>query len=206
MSWPSLPSIFALSVAGAVSIAVSGALAADASSSSNAFSVDWQAIAASMEGAARDLAMWAEAGYRRKPAVMIGLAGLVMLPVIALAGLLLHWLVARPAPLAQQPLAPASDMPRLAWLELGERPVEIRRDLVQIGRESDNDVCLDDSTVHRYHALIERTGEQGFVITDVSGPEGNGMRINGARASRARLAHGDVVELGKARMKFATAA
>jgi len=201
MAWPSLASFFALSVAGAAAFAMSGA--------SQFPALDWDTVSAFAQRVAGDVALWAEAGYKRKPAVMIGLVGLVTLPVIALIGLIVHRMLARPAPIVSGLAAPIEDLPRFAWLELDERsahPVEIRRELMQIGRESDNDVCLSDSTVHRYHAVIERSGDLGFVITDVSGPQGNGMRINGAPAWRARLEHGDVVELGKARLKFATAA
>jgi pSer/pThr/pTyr-binding forkhead associated (FHA) protein len=56
--------------------------------------------------------------------------------------------------------------------------------------------------VHRYHAVIERTPEEAFVITDVSGKEGNGVRVNGERTAKARLADGDVIELGRAKLKF----
>ena len=34
------------------------------------------------------------------------------------------------------------------------------------------------------------------------GKDGNGVRINGARLPRARLADGDVIELGRTRLKF----
>lgn len=206
MAWPSLASTIARLVAGA---SVAGAATFAMSGAGQYAALDWDAISALGQRLAGDAALWAEAGYRRRPAVMIGLAGLVALPVIALIGLVLHRFLARPAAIVSLAVAPVEELPRLAWLELDdriERPVAIRRELVQIGRESDNDVCLDDSTVHRYHAVIERSGEFGFVITDVSGPRGNGMRINGALTSRARLEHGDVVELGKARLKFATAA
>ena|SRR2546423_14432355 len=56
--------------------------------------------------------------------------------------------------------------------------------------------------VARHHAVIERTRDEEFVITDLSGKDGNGVRINGARLPRARLADGDVIELGRTRLKF----
>jgi pSer/pThr/pTyr-binding forkhead associated (FHA) protein len=76
---------------------------------------------------------------------------------------------------------------------------------VRIGRHEDNDIRLGDSSVHRYHAVIERTAEESFVITDISGKEGNGIRINGERTAQARLVDGDVIELGRARLKFESA-
>ena len=76
---------------------------------------------------------------------------------------------------------------------------------IRIGRHEDNDIRLADSSVHRYHAVIQRTAEEGFVITDVSGKEGNGVRINGARTAQAQLVDGDVIELGRAKLKFENA-
>ena len=49
-------------------------------------------------------------------------------------------------------------------------------------------------------------GDQEFVIIDMSGPNGNGVRVNGERWQRRALVDGDVVELGKVRLRFATAA
>ena len=56
--------------------------------------------------------------------------------------------------------------------------------------------------MHRYHAVIERTPQAAFEIVDISGEDGNGMLINGARQSRARLCDGDVITLGRTCLKF----
>jgi pSer/pThr/pTyr-binding forkhead associated (FHA) protein len=85
----------------------------------------------------------------------------------------------------------------------GTLPLSSR--LIRIGRHQDNDVRLPDTSVHRYHAVIERTLEEAFVITDLSGKDGNGVRINGERLSRAQLTDGDVIELGRTRLKFESA-
>ena len=77
--------------------------------------------------------------------------------------------------------------------------------LIRIGRHQDNDIRLPDTSVHRYHAVIERTPDEAFVITDLSGKDGNGVRVNGERLSRAQLADGDVIELGRTRLKFESA-
>ena len=52
-----------------------------------------------------------------------------------------------------------------AWLtveggDAGTLPLDSR--LVRIGRHQDNDVRLPDTTVHRYHAVIERTAGRGI--------------------------------------------
>jgi len=53
--------------------------------------------------------------------------------------------------------------------------------------------------------LIHRTQDADFFITDLSGQAGNGIRINGTRRAQSQLINGDVIELGKARITFATA-
>jgi pSer/pThr/pTyr-binding forkhead associated (FHA) protein len=50
--------------------------------------------------------------------------------------------------------------------------------------------------------LIQRTHEEDFVITDLSGKDGNGVRVNGARQDQTRLNDGDLIELGRAKLKF----
>ena len=92
-----------------------------------------------------------------------------------------------------------------AWLTLQDGAagtLALAGQMIRIGRHRDNDIRLPDTSVHRYHAVIEHTPDEEFVITDLSGKDGNGVRINGARLPRARLADGDVIELGRTRLKF----
>jgi pSer/pThr/pTyr-binding forkhead associated (FHA) protein len=74
--------------------------------------------------------------------------------------------------------------------------------LVRIGRHDDNDIRLDQSTVHRHHALIHRTPTADFIITDVSGQAGNGVVVNGQRLAETRLKSGDTIYLGEAALIF----
>ena len=92
-----------------------------------------------------------------------------------------------------------------AWLTVegaGTSALPLSGQMIRIGRHEDNDIRLADSSVHRYHALIQRTHEEDFVITDLSGKGGNGVRINGARQDKAQLNDGDLIELGRAKLKF----
>jgi len=162
------------------------------------------------------------AGYERAPALLIALCAFVVLPVVALISLLVQWMAGRrrrgaairAAELRAVAAEPVGDMPaasemalwpEAAWLTVdgpGPRTLALDSRLIRIGRDADNDVHLPDATVHRYHAVIERTPEAAFVIVDVSGEHGNGVLINGARQSRARLCDGDVIKLGRACLKF----
>ena len=161
----------------------------------------------------RDIVSWIEAGLRRRPVLMAGLAGALLLPLLVVAGIILRRLA--PAGRARNPARRADEaVPQSAWLEIegnadqiaARKTVAVAGEIVQIGREDDNDICIEHDTVHRYHAVIERSRDTGFIITDVSGPDGNGVLVNGERLIKSSLSDGDVVELGKARLRFATAA
>lgn len=156
---------------------------------------------------------WVQSSYAKAPIIVIGLGGLLLIPPLALAGLLFRLVIAPPrrSPALAQTEADWSEPEPVAgaFLEIqseGEISSwrQLDRRLVQIGRDADNDICLAESTVHRYHAVIERTEDQGLMIIDISGPEGNGIRLNGEKVGRAGLSHGDVVELGSARLRFMT--
>lgn len=71
---------------------------------------------------------------------------------------------------------------------------------LQIGRIRQNDLVLDDSTVSKHHARIVREGSN-FYIEDLGST--NGVRINGKRVRRARLAEGAAVRLGKYLLRIA---
>ena len=68
-----------------------------------------------------------------------------------------------------------------------------------IGRNPKNEIFLDDVTVSRVHATLERSGK-GFTITD-SGSL-NGSYVNGQRSDSAALVHGDQIQIGKYRLIY----
>lgn len=167
--------------------------------------------------------------YERAPVLVVVMAALLIIPVTALVGLLAHgmrlrWLRGRRRTPAADVLASfrgkpletatpeAALWPQSAWLEVeggqgGATRLLLPRaqGLVRIGRHEDNDIRLPYSTVHRHHALIHRTPAADFVIMDLSGHEGNGVVINGEKRVEARLAPGDTIVLGDARLRFDSA-
>lgn len=90
-------------------------------------------------------------------------------------------------------------MPQLAihssaedWeIELGER--------TRIGRLLENDVCLKDGKVSRYHAEIILT-DQGYLFKDLESR--NGSYIKGVRISESPLMNGDRIRIGKTTLIF----
>jgi pSer/pThr/pTyr-binding forkhead associated (FHA) protein len=73
------------------------------------------------------------------------------------------------------------------------------RDMTSLGRHPDSEISLDDITVSRRHAEVERT-EEGYVVAD-SGSL-NGTYVNQERVERAVLQHGDELQIGKFRLVF----
>lgn len=169
------------------------------------------------------LRAWFDDSYDHAPALMLGLSVLLLVPVLALAGVVVRRSRPRRSPEAtllirgrrgqvgaeagsdhsQQTRTVHRVLPAEAWVETenGERVV-IGRGMVRIGREADNDLRFTDKTVHRYHAIIRRTTDGEVMITDMSGDDGNGVLVNGARIGEARLARGDVINIGKIKLRF----
>lgn len=160
------------------------------------------------------------AGYAKAPVLVVVLSAMLVLPAVAVAASVLRGAGRLAKRGASQRPATADDAqrgpragdtvqawPAQAWLSIegeatGAHP--IAGEMIRIGRHPDNEIWLTDNSVHRYHAVIHRTHDADFFITDLSGQEGNGVRINGTRRAQSQLANGDVIELGKARITFAT--
>jgi hypothetical protein len=89
----------------------------------------------------------------------------------------------------------------LATVTVGDiaHDVALNGDEVLVGRLAECQVCLNDANVSRRHAAFIRLDE-GWAITDLGST--NGTRVNGKPIERARLADGDVVEIGLTRLVY----
>lgn len=171
---------------------------------------------------------WVRAGYERAPALVLGLAAMIMLLPLAFAGRLVRRdpaigdvdsneaaeppleatrVMKRPAQSreVQTMRDPTVARPAEAFIEVAGgagRRYPLGRGMVRIGREDDNDIRLPFATVHRYHAVLHRTADAEYVITDLSSADGNGLIVNDRRLAEARLKDGDVVHLGEATLTF----
>lgn len=162
-------------------------------------------------------------GYQQAPALVLVLGALLVVPAVAIVSLLLqimwralarrrraraHALQTSVAEASRRSAGPeqaSHGWSSGAWLSIEgatSPALPLAAPMVCIGRHVDNDIRLPDRSVHRYHAVIHRT-EDDFVITDLSGEDGNGVRVNGRRQLQARLTDGDRIELGQARLTFA---
>ncbi len=74
---------------------------------------------------------------------------------------------------------------------------------VRIGRHRDNDICLQNDSISRRHAVLHFNADnRRFVITDLGG--GNGVIVNKIKQQSHDLSDGDLVELGEVRLRFRT--
>jgi len=81
----------------------------------------------------------------------------------------------------------------------GAAVFDIAGEACAIGRNPDEDVCLDDRTVSRNHAEVTlRNGV--WRVTDRGSH--NGVLLNGRDVKEARLAHGDRIGIGKFVLEF----
>lgn len=72
-------------------------------------------------------------------------------------------------------------------------------DVTRLGRHPDSEISLDDITVSRRHAEVQRI-EGGYAVAD-SGSL-NGTYVNQERVERVGLRHGDELQIGKFRLVF----
>jgi hypothetical protein len=100
----------------------------------------------------------------------------------------------RPAPATAQP-APAAP-PSLVFVSgpHAGQSIPLLQTTLTIGREHDNNIEIKDADVARYHArILNDRGE--YVVEDMAST--TGTWVNGVRAQRAALGHGDVIRIGQ---------
>jgi pSer/pThr/pTyr-binding forkhead associated (FHA) protein len=73
---------------------------------------------------------------------------------------------------------------------------------VTIGRSTSAEIMLDDVTVSRSHAKIEKGASGHFELTDLDSL--NGSYLNGTAVKHALLTVGDEIQIGKYRLTFFT--
>lgn len=85
--------------------------------------------------------------------------------------------------------------PRVYYTDFsgGKLVVPISQSVLKIGRNSENQVILNDPSISRFHAEI-RPQNGSFYIVDVGSK--NGTIVNGERVTERKLAHGDRIQLG----------
>ena len=72
----------------------------------------------------------------------------------------------------------------------------------RIGRTKDNELVLNDKSVSRKHAEIQRYSNGNFVIYDVDSL--NGVFVNSEQVKKKKLQEGDMIEIGDIYLRFTT--
>jgi len=94
--------------------------------------------------------------------------------------------------------------PVYGWLDMLDGNASrypLRTTNVRIGRHRDNDICLQNDSISRRHALLHFNADnRRFVITDLGGD--NGVIVNKVKQQTHELSDGDLVELGEVRLRF----
>lgn len=75
----------------------------------------------------------------------------------------------------------------------------LRQPVVAMGRDSGNDIVLQDITASGSHARIERRGNQTFIMDWNSS---NGTFVNGQRVQQAQLVGGETILIGSTHLRF----
>jgi pSer/pThr/pTyr-binding forkhead associated (FHA) protein len=79
------------------------------------------------------------------------------------------------------------------------KEVQLTKEKTTLGRRPYNDIVIDNLAVSGEHALIQMTGNEVF-LEDLNST--NGTYINAKAVKKQQLQHGDVVEIGKYRIKL----
>jgi hypothetical protein len=79
------------------------------------------------------------------------------------------------------------------------KEVPITKDRTTIGRRSHNDLVIDNLAISGEHAVLSRNGEDLY-LEDLGST--NGTTVNGQPVKRHLLVGGDLIEIGKYRLKF----
>ena len=72
--------------------------------------------------------------------------------------------------------------------------------LFRIGRQAGNDLALEDASISRHHAQLERHRDGSFGIRDLESL--NGVFVNGEKIAEATVADGDLLEIGDVALRF----
>ena len=79
------------------------------------------------------------------------------------------------------------------------KEVQLTKDKTTLGRRPYNDIVIDNLAISGEHAVFEVQGSQVY-LEDMDST--NGTYVNGKAAKRLLLQHGDLIDVGKYKIKF----
>ncbi|HEV7376613.1 MAG TPA: FHA domain-containing protein [Pyrinomonadaceae bacterium] len=92
-------------------------------------------------------------------------------------------------------------LPRLVAIEgpLSDQTIYLDEPVISIGRQSSNEICLDDPYVSRQHCLIRGEGEH-YIIEDLN--SANGTYVNSEQVKESLLKERSLIQIGSSRFLF----
>jgi pSer/pThr/pTyr-binding forkhead associated (FHA) protein len=79
------------------------------------------------------------------------------------------------------------------------KDVQLTKDRTTLGRRPYNDIVIDNLAVSGEHAVLQMSGAATF-LEDLNST--NGTYVNGKAIKKQQLQHGDMVEIGKYKIRF----
>lgn len=101
----------------------------------------------------------------------------------------------------QKPASSSTTNLKAQLLVNSERAIALdsQTDLINIGRQQDNDVVLDDPYISRHHIQIRRRFHE-HILFDIHSQ--GGTFVNGVRIKEHRLQSGDVIQIGRSHIVY----
>jgi pSer/pThr/pTyr-binding forkhead associated (FHA) protein len=81
------------------------------------------------------------------------------------------------------------------------KDVQLTKDKTTLGRRPYNDIVIDNLAVSGEHAVLQMTGGEVY-LEDLNST--NGTYVNGKSTKKQLLQNGDIIEVGKYKIRFAT--
>ncbi len=79
------------------------------------------------------------------------------------------------------------------------KEVQLTKDRTTLGRRPYNDIVIDNLAISGEHAVLDMQGDKVY-LEDLDST--NGTYVNGKAARKQMLQHGDVIDVGKYKIKF----
>jgi pSer/pThr/pTyr-binding forkhead associated (FHA) protein len=79
------------------------------------------------------------------------------------------------------------------------KEVQLTKDRTTLGRRPYNDIVIDNLAISGEHAVLEMQGDKVY-LEDLDST--NGTYVNGKAARKLLLQHGDIIDVGKYKIKF----
>jgi pSer/pThr/pTyr-binding forkhead associated (FHA) protein len=94
-------------------------------------------------------------------------------------------------------------LPEKAYLVINARLFHLDKEIVRIGRSTENDLVLNDPSVSRFHAEIRYEDSQ-FALIDIG--SSGGTFLNNKKVTKSVLFSGDIIVFSKLPIMFMSAA